>query len=95
MINIDILTFLHSTGSIDAPLANKISVKFSSYSVHFNFSLIVFSFHNRQHSSIKAEGLFHESLTLPGADHSELGKHTTNYYNTQGCDQKGQAFEFD
>ena len=95
MINIDILIFLHSTGSIDAPLANKISVKFSSYSVHFNFSLIVFSFHNRQHSSIKAEGLFHESLTLPGADHSELGKHTTNYYNTQNWDQKGQAFGFD
>ena len=95
MINIDILTFLHSTGSIDAPLANKVLMKFSSHSVHFYFSFRVFSFHNRHHSSIKAEGLFHESLTLPGADHSELGKHTTKYYNTQNWDQKGQAFGFD
>ena len=72
MINIDKLrVLLHSTGSIDAPLANKIPMKFSSHSVHFNFSFSVFSFHNRHHSSIKAEGLFHEALALPGADHGD------------------------
>ena len=74
MINIGKLrVFLHSTGSIDTTLANKVLMEFFSHSVHFYFFLRVFSSHNRHHSSVKAEGLFHESLALPGADHGELG----------------------
>ena len=72
MINIVKLDF-PSSQHWNAPLAKKNPMKFSSYSVHFNFSFSVFSFHNRHHSSVKAEGLFHESLALPGADHGELG----------------------
>ena len=70
MINIDKLD--SSSSQWNALLANKKPMKFSSYSVHFNFSFSVFSFHDRQYSSIKAKCLFHESMALPRADHNEI-----------------------
>ena len=72
MINIGKLrVFLHSTGSIDTTLANKVLMEFFSHSVHFYFFLRVFSSHNRHHSPVEAEGLFHESFALPGTHHGD------------------------
>ena len=71
MINIDKLDF-SSSQHWNAPLANKKPMKFSSYSVHFNFPFSVFSFHNRQDSSIKAECFYLETMALPRAYHDGI-----------------------
>ena len=70
MINIDKLD--SSSSQWNALLANKKPMILSLYGVHFNFPFSVFSFHNRQNSSIKAECFYLETMALPRAYHDGI-----------------------